>query len=140
MRYTGHDESVDEYKVVWVICGSDGAVSDQSEVKVYNTRTHSWRRIGDFPCSCRLKDLGKFVNGKLHWIAYIAESIAWVVVLLDLGTERFGEVSEPDYRNGHFDGVLGVLSGWLCVLYLYDRTRADVWVMNEYGIRKYGPR
>ncbi|GFY82588.1 hypothetical protein Acr_02g0008280 [Actinidia rufa] len=110
----GHDESVDDYKVVRVICGSDGAVSDQSEVKVHSTRTHSWRRIGDFPRSCRLKDLGKFVNEELHWIAYIAESIAWVVVSLDLGTERLGEVLEPDYRNCHFDGVFGCFK-WMAL-------------------------
>ncbi|XP_057503963.1 F-box/kelch-repeat protein At3g23880-like [Actinidia eriantha] len=132
----GYDESVDDYKVEGVVSGLGPEVLHKTEVKVYSLRTGSWRRIGDFPHGCFLIGLGKLLNGAFHWVACTNGIVPRIVVSMDLGTGRYGEVLEPDYGDGHFDIELGVLSGCLCIFPVYDRICADVWVMKEYGIRE----
>ncbi|THF96056.1 F-box/kelch-repeat protein At3g23880-like [Camellia sinensis] len=134
----GYDESIDDYKVVGIFCVFGSGGSYENEVKVYALRTDSWRRIQDFPCGIPLDDSGKFANGALHWAASgdTGSSHSWVIVSLDLAKETYGEVVQPNYGDGGFDLTLGVLKGCLCVLCNFQGTRADVWVMNEYGIRE----
>ncbi|KAH7857907.1 hypothetical protein Vadar_017790 [Vaccinium darrowii] len=94
----GYDESADDYKVAQVVhyLGTGGL---EVEVKVYNLRTDSWRRIGDFPDSWRtigdfphrhhLDGLGTHLKGVLHWFAGTESDV--IIVSLDLAKETYGE-------------------------------------------------
>ncbi|KAG5560584.1 hypothetical protein RHGRI_003790 [Rhododendron griersonianum] len=95
----GYDESSDDYKVV----GSFNDVGNSgfdAEVKVYSLRTNSWRRIGGFPDRLPLTPHGSgtCVSGALHWFS--TGGCRRIIVSLDLVKETYGEVSEPDYRDG----------------------------------------
>ncbi|KAM7466098.1 hypothetical protein LguiB_013660 [Lonicera macranthoides] len=130
----GYDESTDDHIVVGIFC---------AEVKVYRSRRDSWRRIQDFPYGIPLDDSGKFANGALHWVVssdYSSEFwYSWysgTIVALDLANETYKEVLQPNYGEGKFDLILGVLGELLCILCNYPGTRADVWVMKDYGVRE----
>ncbi|KAK4341561.1 hypothetical protein RND71_040062 [Anisodus tanguticus] len=84
-----------------------------------------------------LNDLGKFVNGKLHWAttARFGEYNDRDIISIDLSDEKWGKVEQPCYEEGNFDFVPGVLENDLFVLCNYQKTRADVWVMKEYGVK-----
>ncbi|KAI8566674.1 hypothetical protein RHMOL_Rhmol02G0060300 [Rhododendron molle] len=131
----GYDESIDDYKVVGAFhdVGNSGF---EAEVKVYSLRTNSWRRIGGFPDRIPLTPHGSgtCVSGALHWFS--TGDCRRIIVSLDLVKETYGEVSEPDYRDGILHQVwLDALNGCLCVLGTY-RDFVDVWVMKEYGTRE----
>ncbi|XP_060181742.1 F-box/kelch-repeat protein At3g23880-like [Lycium barbarum] len=133
----GYDEVRDDYKVVGIFCifGSGGAY--EVEVKIYGLKSDSWRNVDDFQGGLLLNDSGKFVNGKLHWAttARLGEYNCWDIISVDLTDEKWGKVEQPCYEEGNFDFVMGVLENDLSVLCNYQKTRADVWVMKEYGVK-----
>ncbi|KAL6536574.1 hypothetical protein OROGR_001818 [Orobanche gracilis] len=131
----GYDESDDDYKVVGVFCVfRDGSHYD-SVVKIYSLRTDSWKIIESFKGGVPLHDSGKFASGKLHFPA-THEFSDWNIVSLDLNSEDYGTVEQPNYGEVFFDASLGVLRGCLCVICNYENVRSDVWVLKEYGIKE----
>ncbi|KAL3636148.1 hypothetical protein CASFOL_020695 [Castilleja foliolosa] len=131
----GYDELSDDYKVVGIFCvfGNEGLY--ESVVKIYSLKADSWKSIDGFEGGVPLDDSGKFASGKIHFPATPGGSeIKWNIVSLDLRTEGYGVVEQPDYGEGCFDSYLGVLDGCICVLCNYEKVRADVWVMKEYGV------
>ncbi|KAM7462018.1 hypothetical protein LguiA_030139 [Lonicera macranthoides] len=107
-------------------------------VKVYSSRRDSWKRFQDFSYAFPLDDSGKFANRTLHSPAIndfsSGSAYSWRIIALDLANEIYGEVLQPSYGEGEFNwGCLGEL---LCVLCNYYGTRADVWVMKDYGVKE----
>ncbi|KAK4356867.1 hypothetical protein RND71_022477 [Anisodus tanguticus] len=133
----GYDEVHDDYKVVGIFCIFGSGSSYDVEVKIYGLKSDSWRNVDDFQGGLLLNDSGKFVNGKLHWAttARLGEYNGWDIISIDLTDEKWGKVEQPCYEEGNFDFVLGVLENDLSVLCNYHKTRADVWVMKEYGVK-----
>lgn len=136
----GYDECGDDFKVVGIFCVFRNGYAYETEVKVYSSKADCWRRIEDFPFGIPLDDSGKFANGALHWAASrdirSGSPNSWIVVSLDLAKETYGEVLQPSYGEGEYDLTLGVLGEYLCILCNYGRTRTDVWIMKEYGVRE----
>ncbi|XP_058203810.1 F-box/kelch-repeat protein At3g23880-like [Rhododendron vialii] len=130
LRYGfGYDESVDDYKVARFFWD----IHREVEVMVYSLRTDSWRQIRGFPQFFPLDHFGTYLNGALHWTRFTKPN---VIICLDLANETFGEVLEPDYRDGYSSrSLLNALNGCLCILCSYDYY-SDIWVMKEYGIRE----
>ncbi|KAL3507355.1 hypothetical protein ACH5RR_032737 [Cinchona calisaya] len=133
----GYDNLNDDYKVVGVFCVFCGGNVYETEVRVYSLKSDAWKRIEDFKGGVLLDDSGKYANGKLHWASShgFDSNPSWKIISLDLGSETYGEVERPEYGDGLYDWTFGVLGGCLSVLFDYERTRADVWVMKEYGVR-----
>ncbi|OMO69368.1 hypothetical protein CCACVL1_19540 [Corchorus capsularis] len=127
----GYDASVDDYKVVRILC--DFCSIDTTIVWVYSLRTNCWRRIQGFSFGYLSSEAGKYVDGSLNWMQYVGGS-SWNIVSFDLAHETYKEVPQP--CCGDADGGcvkwLEVLDGCLCVHCSY-RLRIDVWVMREYG-------
>lgn len=134
----GYDNLNDDYKVVGIFCVFCGGNVYETEVRVYSLESDSWRTIEDFKGGVPLDDSGKYANGKLHWVAShgFDSYHSWNIVSLDLGNETYGEVERPEYGEGVHYWIFGVLGGCLSVLCDYERTRVDVWVMKEYGVRE----
>ncbi|PIN13420.1 hypothetical protein CDL12_13946 [Handroanthus impetiginosus] len=134
----GYNEPDDDYNIVGIFCvfGSGGVY--ESIVKIYSLRANSWKRIEDFKGGIPLDDSGKFASGKIHFSATpgIDLDSRWKIVSLDMKNEVYGIVEQPNYGEGYFDSFLGVLGGCICVLCNYQKTRADVWVMKEYGVKE----
>jgi F-box interacting protein len=134
----GHDHFTDNYKVVAVFrynCDS----STVYKVKVHTLGTNSWRFIDDFPYGTStvfpVRSSGEFVSGTLNWLVYLADSVTVrPIVSLDLGTESYQEILQPDYGEEGAEMVnfidLGVLRDCLCIL-----RGQDIWLMKEYGNR-----
>ncbi|CAN4090921.1 unnamed protein product [Withania somnifera] len=133
----GYDEVHDDYKVVGIFCIFGSGGSYNVEVKIYGLKRDFWRNVDDFDGGVLLNDSGKFVKGKLHWAttARLAEYNGWEIISIDLTDEKWGKVEQPCYEEGNFDFVLGGLENNLSVLCNYHKTRADVWVMKEYGVK-----
>ncbi|KAI8556198.1 hypothetical protein RHMOL_Rhmol05G0233500 [Rhododendron molle] len=132
----GYDECIDDYKVVGFFFDNHTSGSNPI-VKVCTLRSDSWRRIGDFPHSVPAHPSWAFVNRALHWVhSSLSGESNDMIVYLDLEKETYGEVLEPEYRDGYFyDISLGVLNGCLSILCNYYDACFDVWVMKEYGVR-----
>ncbi|GFQ08541.1 F-box/kelch-repeat protein at3g23880 [Phtheirospermum japonicum] len=122
----GYDESSDDYKVVGVFCvfGNEGLY--ESVVKIYSLRADSWKSIEGFEGGVPLDDSATRGGSEFKWN----------IVSLDLRTEDYGTVEQPDYGEGCFDSYLGVLGEGICVLCNYEKVRADLWVMKEYGVKE----
>lgn len=134
----GFSESDDDYKVVGVFCAYGNGCVLESMVMIYSLRTDSWKRIEDFSCGIPFDDTGRFASGKLHFAATstVEFNSRWNIVSLDLKSEAYGTVEQPDYGESCSSSSLGLLGGCLSVLCDYQNTRADVWVMKEYGVKE----
>ncbi|XP_027119000.1 F-box/kelch-repeat protein At3g23880-like [Coffea arabica] len=134
----GYDEVHDDYKVVAIGYSCPYGMNCQTIVNVYSLRTNSWRNIqgyeGGFISSCS----GVFVNGALHWLVVSEDGSisSWRIVSLNLATETYGEILQPNYEKGNVSFTPGVLEGNLCVFYNHYEVKFDVWVMKEYGLKE----
>jgi F-box interacting protein len=136
----GYDNITDNYKVVAVSmykCYSSGILKTQSQVNVLTFGTTSWRLIDEFPFGSfgEFSDAeGKFVSGTINWLVFKRDSTLQHIISLDLGTESYQEILQPEYGEQGVKMVristLGVLRDCLCIL----RGR-DIWLMKEYGNR-----
>ncbi|CAK7332961.1 unnamed protein product [Dovyalis caffra] len=137
----GYDSRVDDYKALAIFCFCTKSVHGGSRyvnrIKVCSLKDRHWRRVDDFEYGIPYDVSGKHVNGNLCWPVIpeggSMESM-WSIVAFDLAEETFKEVVQPEYGEGVYDRVLGVLQEWLCVMCNYLGVRADVWVMKEYGV------
>ncbi|CAI9771097.1 unnamed protein product [Fraxinus pennsylvanica] len=136
----GFDEANEDYKVVGIFGRYENLGRYKTVVKVYSLKNDSWRRIENFKGGTPIHDMGKFVNGKLHWLASprtVHTSSRWDIVSLDVEREIYGTVEQPNYGEADFSAVmLGVLGGCICVLCNYEKTCADVWVLKDYGVKE----
>ncbi|XWS12925.1 hypothetical protein CRYUN_Cryun37aG0132000 [Craigia yunnanensis] len=136
----GHDPITDDYKLVKIIqLGRvDGKALD-SEVKVCSLKRNRWRRIQDIPCIFSFPGAnGVFANGALHWVLTqkVQLSEENVIVALDLGSENYREVPQPEYKDKRFQLNVGVLGGCLCAIANYGDVQVDLWAMKEYGVKE----
>ncbi|XP_059623055.1 F-box/kelch-repeat protein At3g23880-like [Cornus florida] len=94
----GYDEFILDYKVVGFFRGTSRLVP---QVKVYTSRTDTWRRIQDFSWEKPLES-GKFANEALHWSVGVStgSNYSWVIVSLDLAKETYKEVAQPKFGDG----------------------------------------
>ncbi|PSS24777.1 F-box protein [Actinidia chinensis var. chinensis] len=132
----GYDPITDDYKVVRLIqfYGEDVWDSFDSEVKVYSSRSNSWRRIKDFPYYLRYKRAyGVLVGSSLHWVVTrkLESNTANLVAAFDLGTEDYRLVTQPDFLNKDFHLKVGELDGCLCMICNFCEVQVDVWVMKD---------
>lgn len=109
----------DTYKVVAIYCYDYNYRDDssKSQVKVLTLGTNSWRTIQEFPAvDPRRYNHGKFVSGSLNWL--IRKRNSYVIVSLDLRTESYGEVLQPDYGEEEEVGMCSLLvfRNCLCIL------------------------
>ncbi|XP_073131532.1 F-box/kelch-repeat protein At3g23880-like [Henckelia pumila] len=134
----GYNECDDDYKVVGIFCVFGNAGAYESMVKIYSSKTNSWKRMEDFKGGVPLDDSGKFASGKLHWSASskLGLDFRWDIVSLDMKNEEYGIVEQPNYGEREFDSTLGVLGECLCVLCNYLCINADLWVLKEYGVKQ----
>ncbi|KAI8566686.1 hypothetical protein RHMOL_Rhmol02G0061400 [Rhododendron molle] len=86
----GYDESTNDYKVAGFF-GKLGTRGFEVEVKVYASRTPSWRRIEGSPHRLPSDGLGTYLNGALHWIGRSDSNGSPIVVSVDLVKETHGE-------------------------------------------------
>nr|XP_009605913.1 F-box/kelch-repeat protein At3g23880-like [Nicotiana tomentosiformis] len=123
----GYDEVHDDYKVVGIFYTSTHGYV------VYSLKTESWRRLDDVQGGILYHRSAKLVNRKFHWETMRVDG--WGITSVDLVDEKCQKVELPCCK-GYFYLTLGVLGSELSVFCNYDRTRADVWVMKEYGAKE----
>ncbi|GAU16406.1 hypothetical protein TSUD_117550 [Trifolium subterraneum] len=152
----GYDDLNDKYKVVALHCYVDESVSKgddedliKAEVMVHTLGTNCWRKIQDFPCGRGLptEKPSKFFAGSVHWVTSKDEdeynNSLFFVVSLDLPSESYQEILQPDYGEVNvFDLTLGVSRDCLCIFAHTEKyfdvwgmkeKYVDVWCMKEYG-------
>jgi F-box interacting protein len=137
----GYDPVRDDYKVVRFIqfYGQDVWDSFDSEVKVYSMKSHSWRRIQDFPYYLRYKrSYGELVGSALHWVVSRKpeSDVANLIAAFDLTSEEYRLVPQPEFSEKDFHMNIGELEGCLSILCNYIQVRVDVWVMKDYGVKE----
>ena len=126
----GYDEMNDDYNVVAIINPLNRV---KIETKVYRLKSDKWRRIDDFPGFITFYSWGKYVEGKLHWPGFSGKQDR-AVVSFDLAQAKYGELKLPINGDGASFPLLGVLGRCLCVMYEYQWSSVDLWVMKEYGV------
>uniref|UniRef100_A0A2P2MBE0 Uncharacterized protein MANES_09G077400 n=1 Tax=Rhizophora mucronata TaxID=61149 RepID=A0A2P2MBE0_RHIMU len=151
----GYDSVHDDYKVVrmatFVAENDDCDISEYDyEVKIYSLRYDSWKRIKDLPFHlrflnkpfyhvCHRRGYGVLASNALHWILpeRVELAIGNMIIAFDIAEDAFKVVPQPDYekRDLIFQADVGALEGCLCVMYNYERTRVDLWMMKEYGTK-----
>ncbi|KAG8366518.1 hypothetical protein BUALT_Bualt17G0088500 [Buddleja alternifolia] len=134
----GYDECADDYKVLGIFVEYGIGREFKSIVKMYSLKSNSWKRIGNFQGGVPLDDSGQFASGKLHFsmTSGFSHDSRWDIASIDLNTEVYGIVEQPNYGEGHFDFTLGVLGGCVCVISNYGNICADLWVLKEYGVKE----
>jgi F-box interacting protein len=144
----GYDQISDNYKVVSVFMykcysSNDSITTYKTQVKVHTLGTNSWRLIDGFPYggSCNFYyGPGKSVSGTINWLVSIIGSKNLPHILsLDLGTESYQEILQPDYGDEGVKKVnflaFEILRDCLCFLRGHDYEQ-DIWLMKEYGNRE----
>ncbi|KAL7124510.1 hypothetical protein ABFS83_14G053200 [Erythranthe nasuta] len=141
----GYDESTDDYKVVCIYSLSN---SKPYRTQMYSSKTDSWKKIEDFDKGIiPVDDSGKFVNGKLHWLAKDENGGRdHEIVALDLVEGKYEIMDRPgNFSNSvPYQPILGDLGGYLSLIghgIIRDATTGNmldtsVWVMKEYGVRE----
>ncbi|XP_016454950.1 F-box/kelch-repeat protein At3g23880-like [Nicotiana tabacum] len=130
----GYDELHDDYKVVVISDRLSYNGLDHVGVRIYSLKSNSWRNIRE-RWSGKLPSMwGAFLNGKLHWTALTRSGIFYI----DLADEKWGKMKQPCFGKGDFDIWLcmGVLGSDLSLFCNIPKTRAEMWVMKEYGVEE----
>lgn len=125
----GYDEFEDDYKVFTVI----GDRSD--EVSVYSSKSDCWRMIRDFPLTKDEFTRGLFACGAIHWTFSPAEKEKKIIGSLDVKTETYREVCQPEYAEDLVGWTLGTFHQSLSIV-CRNMTCTDLWVVKEYGAEK----
>ncbi|KAG5565004.1 hypothetical protein RHGRI_001020 [Rhododendron griersonianum] len=134
----GYDSIIDDYKMVRVQFFQIGIDDFVSSVKVYSMKSNSWRKIRDFPyCLYYGQGCAVLVGSTLHWVVCrLPSDTAKFVAALDLTTEDYRVVPQPEFSDNAFDMNVAELGGCLCILCDYDQVRVDVWVMKDCGVKE----
>ncbi|XP_060180332.1 F-box protein CPR1-like [Lycium barbarum] len=138
----GYDEIHDDYKVVSCMFSSYDKFCP-AEVKIYSLKSDSWRSIHSLQGGVYFRELGKFVNGKLHWATIDDHHLdkGCNIISIDLACEKLGAVELPCYGEGNSALSLGVFESNLSMVCTDPRTHLDVcvvevWVMKEYDVKE----
>ncbi|PIN01444.1 hypothetical protein CDL12_26047 [Handroanthus impetiginosus] len=137
MHGFGYDIFADDYKIVTLSYYND--ISYGTSVDVYSVRRGVWKRVENSPYD-PIDGLfcGAFVNGAIHWFAIGRKSgCKPVIVAFNLAHEVFDEIPAPsDVDVGNFVlNKLGVLGDRLFMIDTSSHNRADVWIMEKYGVK-----
>ncbi|OMP08782.1 hypothetical protein COLO4_06115 [Corchorus olitorius] len=142
----GYDPFSDDYKLVRMVQfvgqGDDSISNHRREVKVYNLKTDSWRRVKDFPLCLRYAAHGILVSNALHWVASEKSGLLGksFVAAFDLGTEDYHVVQLPNLLSERFHLIVEAMEGCLCIIVKYWEIFVDdIWIMKEYGSKNLGP-
>lgn len=139
----GYDNLTDNYKVVGGFSyGWIHNIVFKTQLNVLTVGTDSWRLIKEFPYYVSFSGSGKFVSGTINWMVSTGLSpsmkvLSKNIVSVDLRTESYQEISQPDYGEG-VKALLGldVLKDCLCFLCSRVDKFTDIWLMKEYGNRE----
>ncbi|KAL7088552.1 hypothetical protein ACP275_13G134000 [Erythranthe tilingii] len=137
----GYDSINDDYKIVRVVeyRSKISHVWMNSKTMIYGLKSNSWREIEDFPYPL------PFLKG--HWRAFVSGAMHTLVEEYDRGyrarimafsveSEKHYEVAmPPGFRTRIFELNLDSIEGRLCLV-CTNRSRAVIWVMNEYGVKE----
>ncbi|KAL7130408.1 hypothetical protein ABFS83_13G132000 [Erythranthe nasuta] len=137
----GYDSIKDDYKIVRVVeyRNKSSHVWMNSKTMIYGLKSNSWREIEDFPYPL------PFLKG--HWRAFVSGAMHTLVEEYDRGyrarimafsveSEKHYEVAmPPGFRTRTFELNLDSIEGRLCLV-CTNRSRAVIWVMNEYGVKE----
>ncbi|CAL1406531.1 unnamed protein product [Linum trigynum] len=132
-RGFGYDPITHDYKAVRI-----GSFNDQSEprAEIYSLGARS-RKVVNMPyLPFGPHRMGVSAGGGLHWIGGRCDDLFGprVIVSLDLGSDEFYELPQPEFGDQPFILTIGALGSWLCVCAAYeDDERLDVWAMEEPG-------
>ncbi|CAL5391105.1 unnamed protein product [Camellia sinensis] len=133
----GHLLESNVYKVIELVYYSSAIFNGDSrpEAHVLTLGDCSWRNIGKAPFSFirGSKASQAFVNGALHWLSDMPGFDC--IVSFDVGEEQFGVVPHPEFESGQLNYRLGVLRGCLSAANYNYGEYAEMWVMNEYGVK-----
>ncbi|XP_009797750.2 LOW QUALITY PROTEIN: F-box protein CPR1-like [Nicotiana sylvestris] len=147
----GYDTSANDYKVVKIAQFYHFSGSSLVTVTmVYSLKLGLWKKkIQDCPYWLVKEDNGTFAAGALHWLASTepsSEWSPWVLIGLNLGSERFELVPYPENLGKPLHLNLAVLGECLCLIsgHVVVRTNAknhvldhvDIWVMKDYGVKE----
>ncbi|WOH04468.1 hypothetical protein DCAR_0623877 [Daucus carota subsp. sativus] len=107
---------------------------------VHTLGTRSWRNIGEAPQPMSRGSFNCVVDGKLHFIT-ASNEISETVYSFDLETEKFEPVPMPSHFSPEYVSKIswisvGVISGSLCLCYMFSDAYFVVLAMQEYGIRE----
>ncbi|KAL5082276.1 hypothetical protein RYX36_010697 [Vicia faba] len=106
----------------------------KTQVKIHTLGTHSWRRIQDFPpCMVPCGEPGITISRTVNWFAYSDAilSSSQAIVSLDLETESYRQISQPDYGM-QVNLTLGIMRDCLCV-FSHSHSFNDVWLLQKCG-------
>ncbi|XP_012842264.1 PREDICTED: F-box/kelch-repeat protein At3g23880-like [Erythranthe guttata] len=130
----GYDESNDDYKVV---CIRDTNVREPHhyETRMYSSKADSWKKIESYDKRFHSILCGKFVNGRLHWLARFDsdDSHRGTIISLDLADEKYRTLSSNSIANFQ-TGTVVEFGGYLGLLSVRRDRHLDLWVMKEYGV------
>ncbi|KAK9267325.1 hypothetical protein L1049_009749 [Liquidambar formosana] len=136
----GYLPAEDDYKVVRVVYLYDKPFvnidSYQCEAQVFSLSTNSWRKVRDVPFHISSRSSVSLENGTLVWKASRGFGLRMTVLVIsfDLVTGEFEEIPQPDLDDdSYFE--LGVLGGYLCIFDQLRNERAEVWSMQEFGVK-----
>ncbi|KAL7081355.1 hypothetical protein ACP275_14G035100 [Erythranthe tilingii] len=119
----------DDYKVVCI------KKEKPYRTYIYSSKSNSWKNIEDFDNGIfLLNDTGKFVNGRLHWLA-VQENGDREIVALNLVKEKYEIVGRPKNYSKRVIPSLEDFGGYLSLIGLCNRLE-DIsgWVMMKYGV------
>ncbi|CAL8997878.1 unnamed protein product [Prunus brigantina] len=110
----GYDSATDDYKVVRIMefRTSNGFCS--SEVKVYGLKSNSWKRVQNLPSNRRY--FGSYIhclNSALHWLTNPDLGNTFIILTLDLVSEKYREFPTACFSSAGFD-CLGRLLMFYC--------------------------
>ncbi|CAI0433591.1 unnamed protein product [Linum tenue] len=138
----GYDLESNDYKIVSISCYPNkdpkeirgaGFSGSQGIVHVCSSKSRNWKRIEDFKYGLPYDYPGKYVKGTLNWLL---DNESSSIVSLNLGTEQYEEVIQPEYQEDVTQKTIGVLEDCLCVMYHRHGDFSDLWVMNEFGSKE----
>ncbi|XP_012843105.1 PREDICTED: F-box/kelch-repeat protein At3g23880-like [Erythranthe guttata] len=125
----GCDEHTNNYKIVRFFFSVSTC-----HAEMYSSRTNSWKKIENYHKVFEYGYSGKFVNGRLHWMAVSRGCYtSWEIGSLDLVEENFGTLARPDYFLKYSSRPnLENLGGYLSLICFDDGNNIHIWGMTKY--------
>ncbi|PHU29633.1 hypothetical protein BC332_01726 [Capsicum chinense] len=144
----GYDKDGEDYKVVTIgqWYHPDDEPKMVSEVMVYSLRYGGWKKVEDCPYWLVKEENGTAAGGALYWLVTkepFSCVRSWILVGLNLGTERFEKVPFPVGLGKSFQLNLAVLGKCLCLISCYCISaknhvldHVDMWMMKDCGVEQ----
>jgi len=137
----GYDGFSDNYKVVAVTYQQFNRSNFFSKTlfRVHTLGTNFWKTIPGFPSKSMgepYQPQGVFVCDTINWVIrpYQKNGHSWVILSLNLGSESYNEISQPDYGLDKPLCNLNLEVSRNCLYVLaHTKTFIETWVMKDYG-------